>query len=83
MPIAVMQSANKENAVVQSQCENRISSMDSHGLCVSCLGLQHAQAAVDTPGSCEHCARYTVKLRGRLARLENPSGKDILISAGD
>ncbi|KAK5922119.1 hypothetical protein CgunFtcFv8_019416 [Champsocephalus gunnari] len=50
-------------------CGFKISSTDSHQVCSSCLGLEHAQEAIDTPGSCGHCARFTIKnLRRRLSR---------------
>ncbi|KAK5920945.1 hypothetical protein CgunFtcFv8_024693 [Champsocephalus gunnari] len=62
-------------------CGFRISGTDSHQVCSSCLGLEHAQEAIDTPGSCGHCARFTIKCpRRRLARQASPSGRDPFMS---
>ena len=61
-------------------CGNKISSVDSHAECVACLGLQHAQAALASPGSCEHCARFSLKsLKRRLARQASLTGKDPMV----
>lgn len=62
-------------------CGNKISSKDSHQVCSACLGLEHARAALDIPGSCIHCSRFTVKsLRRRLARQASLSEKDPVLS---
>ncbi|KAK5922441.1 hypothetical protein CgunFtcFv8_019703 [Champsocephalus gunnari] len=62
-------------------CGLKISGTDSHQVCSSCLGLEHAQEAIDNPGSCGHCARFTIKsLRRRLARQASLSGQDPLMS---
>lgn len=54
--------------------------MDPHQVCSSCLGLKHARLAIDVPGSCQHCAVFTVKsLRRRLARQASLSGLDPII----
>ncbi|KAK5896955.1 hypothetical protein CesoFtcFv8_010064 [Champsocephalus esox] len=43
-------------------------------VCSSCLGLEHA---IDNPGSCGHCVRFTVKsLHLRLARQASLSEQD-------
>ncbi|KAK5881769.1 hypothetical protein CesoFtcFv8_022530 [Champsocephalus esox] len=40
-----------------------IMSFDRHSQCESCLGIEHANAAL-TPGvSCSHCARLPLALR--------------------
>ncbi|KAG8004508.1 hypothetical protein GBF38_008765 [Nibea albiflora] len=59
------------------RCGNKISSKDPHQVCSSCLGLQHARLAIEVPGSCQHCAVFTIKsLRRRLARQVSLSGHD-------
>ena len=59
------------------RCGNKISSKDSHQVCSGCLGLEHARLAFEVPGSCQHCAVFTVKsLRRRLARQASLSGFD-------
>ena len=66
------------------RCGNKISSKDTHQVCSSCLGLEHARLAIDVPGSCRHCAAFTVKsLRRRLARQASLSGHDPYLPAGD
>ncbi len=48
-------------------CERYITPSDSHELCVTCLGAQHARSALEGAG-CAHCDRFTVKqLCSRLA----------------
>ncbi|KAK7901815.1 hypothetical protein WMY93_018584 [Mugilogobius chulae] len=62
-------------------CGEKISSKDTHLICVACLGLEHARTPVDHPGSCPHCSRYTVKsLRRRLARQARLSERDPVLS---
>ena len=46
-------------------CGNKMSGADSHSVCICCLGLEHAKAALATPATCEHCARFTHKTRKR------------------
>lgn len=83
MAAAMQESLTTEDdAAIRCACGNKISSKDTHLVCSSCLGLQHARAAIETPGSCEHCSRFTLKsLRRRLARQVSLSGQDPLISA--
>lgn len=58
-------------------CGNKISSKDPHQVCSSCPGLEHAQLAIDVPGSCQHCAVFTMKsLHRRLAHQASQSGHD-------
>ena len=62
-------------------CGNKISSKDTHPACSTCLGVKHAQAALDNTGSCEHCVRFTSKtLRRRLARQASLTGNNPLLS---
>eukprot|EP00064_Thunnus_orientalis_P012744 superscaffoldBa00001992_g12779 len=65
-------------------CGAKISAMDTHPVCVACLGVQHAQAALDSPGSCEHRSRFTHEsLHCRLSRQASLSVQDqLLTSAG-
>ena len=59
------------------RCGNKISSRDPHQVCSGCLGLEHARLAIEVPGSCQHCAVFTIKsLRRRLARQASLSGLD-------
>lgn len=47
-----------------------ITDRDTHALCVMCLGVQHAQSALEGPG-CAHCERLPAcTLRSRLALFE-------------
>ncbi|KAK5876817.1 hypothetical protein CesoFtcFv8_026132 [Champsocephalus esox] len=55
---------------------------DSHQVCSSCLGLEHAREAIDNPGLCRHCTRFTIKsLHRQLARQASLSGQDPFMSA--
>ena len=42
-----------------------MSGADSHSACIHCLGLEHAKAALASPATCEHCARFSHKTRKR------------------
>ncbi|KAK5908528.1 hypothetical protein CgunFtcFv8_016577 [Champsocephalus gunnari] len=58
-------------------CGLKISGADTHQVCSSCLGLEHARGAIDNPGSCGHCVCFPVKsLRRRLARQASLSEQD-------
>ncbi len=73
--------ASEGDAVRLCSCVNKISCKDTHQVCSACLGLKHAQMAIENPGSCEHCARFTMKsLRCRLACQASLSGQDPLMS---
>ncbi len=47
------------DAVRLCSCGNKISCKDTHThqVCSACLGLKHAQMAIENPGSCEHCVQ--------------------------
>ncbi len=73
--------ASEGDAVRLCSCVNKISCKDTHQACSACLGLKHAQMAIENPSSCEHCARFTMKsLRCRLACQASLSGQDPLMS---
>ncbi len=73
--------ASKGDAVRLCLYGNKISCKDTHQVCFACLGLKYAQMAIENPGSCEHCARFTMKsLRRRLARQASLSGHNPLMS---
>ncbi|XP_038126440.1 uncharacterized protein LOC119773526 [Cyprinodon tularosa] len=58
-------------------CGNKISGKDTHPVCGTCLGVDHARLALEIPGSCGHCKVFTVKsLRRRLARQVSISDRD-------
>ncbi|XP_024141773.2 uncharacterized protein LOC112154824 [Oryzias melastigma] len=58
-------------------CGNKIAGADTHSACASCLGLQHAQDALASPVTCEHCARLSTKTRKRrLSRQVSLSAVD-------
>lgn len=62
-------------------CGTKISAMDTHPTCVACLGVQHTQAVLDSPGSCEHCSRFTLKsLQRRLSRQATLGIQDPLLA---
>ncbi|KAJ8356462.1 hypothetical protein SKAU_G00192560 [Synaphobranchus kaupii] len=50
---------------------------DAHAWCMSCLGLEHAQEAVEEPNSCLYCAAFgdhllVARLEGMQARAPCP-----------
>lgn len=47
------------------RCSNLILSRDPYQVCLSCLGLEHAQQVVEQPGPCPYCAAFTSKSRCR------------------
>ena len=51
-------------------CTRFITRGDSHQLCVACLGMQHAQSALEGV-DCEHCERFPLRtLRSRRSLFE-------------
>lgn len=63
-------------------CGNKIAGADSHPVCASCLGLQHAREALENPVICEHCARLSLKTRRRrLARQASLTEGNPLLGA--
>lgn len=44
------------------ECGAEMSTMDAQLVCIAGLRVQHAQAALDSPGSREHCRRFTLSL---------------------
>ncbi|TKS65176.1 hypothetical protein D9C73_028524 [Collichthys lucidus] len=65
-------------------CGNRISGRDTHPVCSTCLGVDHARLALEIPGSCGHCKVFTVKsLRRRLARQASLADRDPFLPTAD
>ncbi|KAJ8346666.1 hypothetical protein SKAU_G00280670 [Synaphobranchus kaupii] len=54
-----------------------IAARDTHSLCVMCLGLKHAQEAIDSQESCSHCLALPKKLRRRRQRVAATHGNDL------
>ena len=51
-------------------CTRYITGGDSHELCVACLGMQHAQSALEGV-DCVHCERFPIRtLRSRRSLFE-------------
>ncbi|KAF7655130.1 hypothetical protein LDENG_00060530 [Lucifuga dentata] len=62
-------------------CGNKISSWDTHQMCVMCLSLKHAQAALESSEECTHCAQFSLKvLRRQLAQEISLSSNDPLMA---
>uniref|UniRef100_A0A0F8ASS7 Uncharacterized protein n=1 Tax=Larimichthys crocea TaxID=215358 RepID=A0A0F8ASS7_LARCR len=65
-------------------CGNKISGRDTHPVCSTCLGVDHARLALEIPGSCGHCKVFTVKsLRRRLARQASLVDRDPSLPTAD
>jgi hypothetical protein len=51
-------------------CTRYLTGGDTHDLCVACLGVQHAQSALEG-ADCEHCERFPIRtLRSRRSLFE-------------
>lgn len=50
-------------------CRSMILSKDSHPLCITCLGVRHAQAAVANPECCLHCSQFLLMVLQHRARV--------------
>lgn len=42
-------------------CKSLVAGRDSHSLCIGCLGLDHAQEALDGTSACQHCLQFPRK----------------------
>ncbi|KAG8004395.1 hypothetical protein GBF38_008572 [Nibea albiflora] len=66
------------------RCGNKSSGKDTHPVCSTCLGADHARLALEIPGSCGHCKVFTVKsLRRRLARQVSLADRDPFLPTAD
>ena len=52
----------------ESGCGSLIAGRDKHPLCISCLGLAHAQEALDGASACAHCAGFPKKYLARRVK---------------
>ncbi|KAL1273026.1 hypothetical protein QQF64_028888 [Cirrhinus molitorella] len=50
-------------------CGAMISAKDSHPLCIACLGVRHAQAALANPECCPHCSPFPSRVLERRVRV--------------
>ena len=61
--------------VPQKECEvcgANVSGRDKHSMCLYCLGIEHAEAALSAPGSCRACSQTEKKfLVRRLNRIRD------------
>ncbi|RXN34296.1 putative GAG protein [Labeo rohita] len=50
-------------------CGAMISAKDTHPLCIVCLGVRHAQAALANPECCPHCSPFPSRVLERRVRV--------------
>lgn len=50
-------------------CGSMISGKDPHPLCIACLGVRHAQAALANPEGCPHCSLFPSRVLERRVRV--------------
>uniref|UniRef100_A0A096MDS7 Uncharacterized protein n=1 Tax=Poecilia formosa TaxID=48698 RepID=A0A096MDS7_POEFO len=58
-------------------CGSKFLSWDTHQICVTCLGLRHTQAALESSEECSHCSRLPLKVLRRLL------GRQLTLFGGD
>ena len=65
----VLTKAEEKTQVRACRCSDKISSLNTHLMCVMCLGLKYAQATFESSEECTHFSQSFFKLLcGRLAR---------------
>ncbi len=62
-------------------CGSMISSKDSHPLCIACLGVRHAQAALANPDCCPHCSQFPLSVLECRVRVTATNKGDPSLSA--
>lgn len=84
-----MSSNKKKYKPCVTPCPHFITGMDSHELCVECLGVEHAKTALEE-GACKHCLwlplipLITLHSRAKLfdesGKIIKPHGSEISLS---
>ncbi|KAL0199141.1 hypothetical protein M9458_007681, partial [Cirrhinus mrigala] len=62
-------------------CGFIISGRDSHPMCITCMGVKHAQAALVDTESCSHCRVMPARVLERRLRVAASSKDDPVLSA--
>lgn len=72
--MVIMASTSKAFKQCVHPCQRYLTPDDTHSLCVSCLGKEHARDVLEG-AICAHCERFSVeKLRSRLSSGSRGSG---------
>ncbi|RXN15610.1 putative GAG protein [Labeo rohita] len=61
--------ARSKDAPLPCACGAMISAKDTHPLCIVCLGVRHAQAALANPECCPHCSPFPSRVLERRVRV--------------
>ncbi len=64
-------------------CGALIAARDSHLYCVVCMGLKHAEEALEFPENCSHCLALPKKLRRRRHKVASTQSADFEQSDSD
>ncbi|RXN30130.1 neuron navigator 3-like protein [Labeo rohita] len=62
-------------------CGFMISGRDSHPMCIACMGVKHAQAALADTESCSHCRVMPARVLEQRLRVAASSKDDPVLSA--
>ncbi|CAM4578370.1 unnamed protein product [Leuciscus chuanchicus] len=60
---------NSLSRACPAACGALIAAKDLHSFCMVCLGLKHAQEALETPENCSHCLMLPKKLLRRCLKV--------------
>lgn len=69
----------KEPRSCPSGCGFLIVARDTNPLCITCFGVQHAQASLDSLDNCTHCRRLPTKALQRWLNVTASSGSDLTL----
>ncbi|XP_029963540.1 uncharacterized protein LOC115400030 [Salarias fasciatus] len=69
-----------ESRPCPASCGFTISGRDPHPLCITCMGVQHAQASLADSECCQHCSTMPTRILERRLRVSASSKADPSLS---
>ncbi len=66
---------------MSAACGFMISGLDSHPMCIACMDVKHAQAALVDAESCTLCRVLPARILERRLRVAASSKDDLVLSA--
>ncbi|XP_029965627.1 uncharacterized protein LOC115401518 [Salarias fasciatus] len=69
-----------ESCPCPASCGFAISGRDPHPLCITCMGVQHAQASLADSECCQHCSTMPTRILERRLRVSASSKADPSLS---
>ncbi|XP_057214158.1 uncharacterized protein LOC130568924 [Triplophysa rosa] len=76
-------SANSSSRACLAACRALIAAKDSHEFCVVCLGLKHAEEALENSEHCSHCLMLPKKLLRRRLKVSATQCIELGLSDSD